>query len=188
MPDTSSDSTLTRGQMLHGTGILVGTLAASSALATLAPTRTWALALHALSQGESTTILQFARVLYPHRKLSSAVYALVVKDMDDEAAHDASIAALLRDGVASLDRAAGGTFASAAPAVQRAAVKSIQGTPFFSKVRGACISALYNNEMAFAHFGYGGSSWAKGGYIHRGFNDLTWLKEPPASASPPIRD
>jgi hypothetical protein len=38
--------------------------------------------------------------------------------------------------------------------------------------------------MAFAHFGYPGPSWAKGGYINRGFNDLKWLPDPSASASP----
>jgi hypothetical protein len=51
-------------------------------------------------------------------------------------------------------------------------------------VRGQCISSLYNNDMAFAHFGYPGPSWEKGGYINRGFNDLKWLPDPPAAASP----
>ena len=51
-------------------------------------------------------------------------------------------------------------------------------------MRGQCITSLYNNEMAFAHFGYPGASSDKGGYINRGFNDLKWLPDPPASASP----
>jgi hypothetical protein len=38
--------------------------------------------------------------------------------------------------------------------------------------------------MAWAHFGYEGSSFEKGGYINRGFQDLNWLPEPPHSASP----
>jgi len=27
---------------------------------------------------------------------------------------------------------------------------------------------------------------SKGGYVYRGFNDLTWLPNPPADASPPV--
>ncbi|TAM90017.1 tat (twin-arginine translocation) pathway signal sequence [bacterium] len=185
MPRTSLPSTMTRGSMLQGTGVLMGTLAASSVLANLAPSRAWALPLHALSQAEGETILQFGRVLYPHKTLPTAVYALLVKDLDAEAARDASVATLLREGSASLDAASGGKFTSASSAKRLAAVKHIEGTPYFSKVRSTCITSLYNNEMAFAHFGYEGPSWPKGGYLHRGFDDLTWLPKPPASASPP---
>ena len=52
-------------------------------------------------------------------------------------------------------------------------------------VRGKCVTSLYDNEMAFAALGYPGSSWEKGGYIARGFQDLKWLPDPPAEASPP---
>jgi hypothetical protein len=40
--------------------------------------------------------------------------------------------------------------------------------------------------MAYAHFGYQGEAFSKGGYIFRGFNDLTWLPNPPPEASPPV--
>lgn len=184
MPRSASESTLTRGQILQGSGILVGTIAASSVLAAFAPTRVWALELHTLSQAQGGTLLAFARVLYPHKTLPTAVYALVVKDLDDEATHDAQAAALLRSGCASLDAAAGRTYGAASAAKRLAAARHIEGSPFFAKVRATCISSLYNNAMAFAHFGYQGSSWQYGGYIRRGFNDLTWLPNPPSSASP----
>jgi hypothetical protein len=54
------------------------------------------------------------------------------------------------------------------------------------RVRAQCITSLYNNDMAFAHFGYEGEAFSKGGYVHRGFNDLTWLPNPPTDASPPV--
>ena len=56
----------------------------------------------------------------------------------------------------------------------------------FNAVRGKCITALYDNDMAFATFGYPGSSWEKGGYITRGFQDLKWLPTPSKEASPPL--
>jgi len=52
-------------------------------------------------------------------------------------------------------------------------------------VRGQCMSSLYNNDMAFAAFGYPGSAWEKGGYITRGFQDLKWLPAPSKEDSPP---
>src|SRR5436190_296620 len=65
-------------------------------------------------------------------------------------------------------------------------LSALEETPFFGKVRGTCVGALYDNPLAYAHFGYEGSSWEKGGYLQRGFNDLKWLPDPPANASPPL--
>lgn len=175
---------LTRREFLKGTGILTGTLALSSVLGAIAPSRAWAVELKTLSAAEGDTIIKFARVLYPHKTLADAVYALVAKDLDAEAATNSQTAAMLRDGVAQLNKAAGGNFASAGDAVRLKAAKALEGSPFFNGVRGKCITSLYNNDMAFAHFGYPGSAWEKGGYIKRGFNDLKWLPNPPESASP----
>ena len=66
-----------------------------------------------------------------------------------------------------------------------AIVKAMEGQPFFNAVRGQCVTSLYDNDMAFAVFGYPGSSWEKGGYITRGFQDLRWLPNPTAEQSPP---
>ena len=121
------------------------------------------------------------RVLYPHKKLPDAVYALLAKDLDGKT----DALPLLRDGIAALDKAAGGSFIKASAAKKLELIKAIEGTPFFNTVRGQCITSLYNNDMAFAVFGYPGSAWEKGGYITRGFQDLKWLPAPPAEASPP---
>jgi hypothetical protein len=113
------------------------------------------------------------------------VYALLAKDLDADAAKSPDALKQLRDGCAELDKAAGGSFASAGAAKQLEAVKSLESSPFFATVRGKCITSLYNNEMAFASFGYEGASYDKGGYIMRGFQDLKWLPDPPKTASPP---
>ena len=62
--------------------------------------------------------------------------------------------------------------------------KKTVGTDFFEKIRGTSVVSLYNNEMAWAHFGYEGSSYEMGGYFDRGFQDLDWLPDPDADASP----
>jgi hypothetical protein len=175
---------LTRRGLLRGSGLLLGTLAAGSTLALLAPSRAWAVEFKTLTSAEGATLMKMGRVLYPHAKLPDAVYALLAKDLDAGATGDGKTATLLRDGITSLDKAAGGNFSKATRAKQLAAVKSTEGTPFFAAVRGKCVTSLYDNDMAFAALGYPGSSWEKGGYITRGFQDLKWLPAPSASASP----
>jgi len=175
-----------RREFLKGTGILVGTLwASSTALITLAPSRVWALELKVLDERTGNALLVFTRQIFPHAKLDDAVYALVVKDLDAEAAGSADVKKLLTEGAAGLDKAAGGNFTAAAKDKQSEITASLAKTPFFEKVRSKAIVSLYNNELAFAHFGYEGNAFQKGGgYLQRGFNDLKWLPAPSDKASP----
>lgn len=175
------DLPLARREFLKGSGVLMGTIAATSVLAALAPSPVWALELKQLSKAEGQTLMAMGRVLYPHQKLPDAVYALLAKDLDAKA----DAIPMLRDGIGALDRAAGGRFVKASAAKKLSMVKAIEGTPFFNTVRGQCVTSLYDNDMAYAVFGYPGSAWEKGGYITRGFQDLKWLPAPPATASPP---
>jgi len=166
-------------------GVLVGTLAfASGPIALLAPSRSWSLDLQSLTGDEGELLLQMTRGIYPHPALEDAVYALVVKDLDAEAKGSADTALLLREGLADLDRAAGGKWSELPPVRQLALLTERETTPFFQKVRGTSVVSLYNNELAFAHFGYEGPAFAKGGYIERGFDDLQWLPQPDEAASP----
>ena len=79
---------------------------------------------------------------------------------------------------------AGGDWLALASAARLAKVTKIARNPFFEKIRSTAVVALYNNELAFAHFGYQGEAFSKGGYLERGFNDLKWLAAPPIVASP----
>ena len=177
---------LSRRELLQGAGVLFGTLWVSSgALLALAPSRAWALELKTFNADTGKSLLMLTRNIYPHDKLDDAVYALVVKDLDAEAGTTEGTKTLLTGGVAGLDKASGGNWLEAPRERQAALVKSIAGTPFFEKVRGKALTSLYNNELAFAHFGYEGNAWRKGGgYLTRGFNDLKWLPNPPENASP----
>lgn len=179
------DIPLTRRGFLKGSAILIGTIAATNVLFALAPSPVWALPLTTLTQEEGTTLLQMGRVLYPHDKLPDAVYALLVKDLDAAALTDAKLAAQLRSGIQELNRLAGGKFVDADERIRLEAVKAVEKSDFFGTVRGKCVTSLYDNDMAFAAFGYPGASWDKGGYITRGFQDLSWLPAPPSDVSPP---
>ncbi|WP_298832743.1 twin-arginine translocation signal domain-containing protein [uncultured Piscinibacter sp.] len=178
------DLPLARRDFLKGSGVLMGTLATGSVLAALAPSTVWAVELKSLSKSEGEALMKMGRTLYPHKKLPDAVYALLAKDLDAKAAGDAGAAKLLREGIAALNQAAGGSFAKASEKKRKEIVKGMEGQPFFATVRGQCITSLYDNDMAYKVFGYPGSAWEKGGYITRGFQDLKWLPAPPLEASP----
>ena len=153
-------------------------------LASLAPSTVWAVELKTLSQAEGETLMAMGRTIYPHKKLPDAVYAILAKDLDAAASGSTDAANMLRQGVANLNSLAGGSFAKAKADKRLAIVKGMEGSAFFATVRGQCVTSLYNNDMAFAAFGYPGSAWEKGGYITRGFQDLKWLPAPSKEASP----
>lgn len=177
-----------RRHFLKGSVVLSGLLVAGTPIALLAPSRAWAVELSHIDQNQADAIMVLARTLYPHKTLPDAVYALAVKDVDAKAT-DPKIVDVIKTGVAKLNDAASGKWndtASLSDAQRASIVEANQTDPFVLLVRGQCITSLYNNDMAFAHFGYEGEAFSKGGYVYRGFNDLTWLPNPPADASPPV--
>ncbi len=174
----------TRRSFISKGSTIAGVLSLSStAIIALAPARAWALDLDSLTPLQGHTLLMLSRHIYPHDTLDSAVYALVVKDLDTLAS-DPKVATLLMEGIKLLNELAGGQWLDTSPERQLQIVESIAGGAFFEKVRSTAVISLYNNELAFAHFGYGGSSFERGGYLNRGFDDLTWLPSPPDEASP----
>ncbi|MCF7201324.1 tat (twin-arginine translocation) pathway signal sequence [Pseudomonas oligotrophica] len=181
-----SEMTLNRRRFLQGAGsVLLGTLLfVNGPVALAAPTHSWSLPLTRLSGDQAERLLVMVRRLYPHDSMEDAVYALVVKELDSRAAADPGVAELLASGVATLDREAGGDWRTAEVKRQLAILGAMEGQPFFTQVRSVAVVALYSNELAYLHFGYEGASYPKGGYLHRGFNDLSWLPDPPVKASP----
>ena len=56
-----------------------------------------------------------------------------------------------------------------------AILRSMEDSPFFQKIRGGLVTGLYNQKELWPIFGYEGESYSKGGYINRGFDDISWL-------------
>jgi hypothetical protein len=179
------DWPLTRRELLKGSGALFGSLALTSTLTLFAPSRAWALELKRFDSHQGAVLLAFTKCIYPHETLDTAVYALVIKDLDDKAAGDAAVQAQLADGVRKLDELAQGNWFKRAAADQSRDVASLAGTPFFETVRSTAVVSLYSNAMAYVHFGYGASEGDKG-YLFQGFNNLSWLPDPPPQDSGPV--
>jgi len=171
-----------RRQFISVTGVLTGALIAGGALALVAPTRAWALDLGALSTAEGAALMAAARTMAPHDTLEDAAYALVIKAIDGACAHDAATLALVRAGVTQL----GAGFASATESARVTALGALENSAFFKFLRFQTLSVLYASPLAYAHFGYEGEVFSKGGYLLRGFNDLRWLPEVPLADSGPV--
>jgi len=94
-----------------------------------------------------------------------------------DAAPDPALGELLAKGLAELDSA--GPFAELDERAALQTIELIDGTRFFQEVRGRTIVALYSDPEVWELIGYEGPSFDKGGYLHRGFDDLDWLPDPP---------
>ncbi|SEL98551.1 tat (twin-arginine translocation) pathway signal sequence [Halomonas daqiaonensis] len=174
-----SSSPISRRVFLKASGgVLAGTLAfASGPIALLAPTRSWAMPLDNLSSRQGEVLLAVTRQIFPHPDLEDAVYAMVVKSLDRQA-ESADFYQVLHEGIVELDEAAGGDWLALDDTAQLEILAPMNGKPFFATVRGDAVVSLYDNSLAFAHFGYEGEE-GDGGYLTKGFNDLTWLPDPP---------
>lgn len=157
----------------------------SGATTILAANRAWAMTLDHLGAAEAEVLLRMVRHLYPHDWLGELYYAEVVEAYDAKLGQEPGLAALVKEGIAALDRTFGVPFLRLSPGTQLEALKRLEGTPFFQSVRGHTVVALYNNKNIWADFGYQGSSAEYGGYLFRGFQDAGWTLQPDAEASPP---
>ena len=170
---------LTRRQLL-ARGLLLGSglVAGSSFIA--GNNAAWAMEVKALAPETMATLVQMARDIYPHDRFGDALYANAVKGHDDTAASDAEFLAMIESGAKELDAAAvanGHTsYVGTGWEADRVAIlKSIESEPFFQTIRGGLVVGLYNQPDVWSLLGYEGSSFEKGGYLARGFDDITWL-------------
>lgn len=181
-----SRATLTRRELLKGSGMVFGFLSTTSLVSTLAPSKAWALELSKLKSSEGEAILQIGRVIFPHEHLPDAGYAFLVKDIDNFSSQGDNNYKLIISGINEVNKLAGGSFIDATLDKKNEVINKISETSFFNKIRGQGVTSIYDNEIAFLTFGYPGSAWEKGGYLYRGFQDLKWLPEPTEEASPSI--
>jgi len=164
---------LTRRQLLSratATGAFVvgsGFLAAKDAA--------WATELTALKPESFATLVQMARDIYPHDKVGDEFYVVAVKGYDT-----AEAAPGIEAGIAALDAAAQGkghaNYLSMGWERDRVDIlRGMEESAFFQQIRGGLVTGLYNQKAVWPIFGYEGESFSQGGYVDRGFNDISWL-------------
>eukprot|EP01030_Chromulinospumella_sphaerica_P001408 gene1408-1380_t len=146
----------------------------------MAPTALHAASFKVLGSQTGATLLRMARDIYPHDKLADRYYLQALMAHEKASAKDAALKKMITDGVAELDAQAKRRFGSSYAATPKEAdrvsvLKAMEQSPFFQKIRGDMVTGLYDNKQVWPMLGYEGSSWQKGGYVNRGFNDINWL-------------
>lgn len=142
----------------------------------------WALAEPDLAVG----LLRMGRDIYPHDAIADTYYLAPLEPLLESTPLEPLLGSkrvLIADGLADLNRRARDAHEQdyndiAAEADRAALLRQIEDGEFFQTVRGALVVGLYDNsELWEPYFGYEGSSWEQGGYLHRGFDDLVidWL-------------
>lgn len=135
----------------------------------------WSMQLTSLKLETGKSLSVLCRVLYPHKHLPDLYYDACVEGLDGKAKADPELLKQLQAGIETLNRYCQGSFLKASEQQRLAAVQKIEGTPFFNLVRSHVVVALYNNDKIWKSFGYQGPSYPHGGYLERGFNDISWL-------------
>lgn len=143
------------------------------------------LAFAALPDGQSATLLRMVQDIYPHPGLLElAHYQAIADTVTANAAGDAAMAAALDDGLSRLDALAqslhGAAYVDVADADAREGLlRHFQNEGFFQGVRWTAYFAIYDNKDVWPLFGYEGSSVEHGGYVDRGFSDITFVPQGP---------
>ncbi|MGA1832840.1 hypothetical protein [Rhizobium wenxiniae] len=126
-------------------------------------------------QASYKTLVRMIRVMFPHKRFgdgpykrtADAVLAAVGKTPAEKVAFAAALQEIQMSGFTDLDDKAA-----------LARLKAIEDTDFFKLIKGTTVTTLYDDPEVWGLLGYEGPSFDKGGYVNRGFNDLTWLPEP----------
>jgi hypothetical protein len=123
-------------------------------------------------------LVRLLRVAYPHERFPDGPYERTAEAIEDAARANAADDRALTQGLAGLDRGAGGDFLALDDAAAEALLRDRADEYFFRRIRSTAVVALYDNAEVWELLGYEGPSFDQGGYLHRGFDDLDWLPRP----------
>ncbi|OED50675.1 hypothetical protein AB838_01215 [Rhodobacteraceae bacterium (ex Bugula neritina AB1)] len=142
-------------------------------------------AFAALGDARSATLLRMVQDIYPHPDiLQVSHYQAIVDTINSNAAKDAALAKDITEGLTRIDEQAKALFGSTYTEIQdddarEGLLRHFQNDGFFQGIRWAAYFGIYDNKEIWPLFGYEGSSVEHGGYIDRGFSDITFVPEGP---------
>ena len=161
---------------VHRRALLVR--AASLLLSLCAPVRRLFAGGTAVADPLEDFLFALLKHLFPHPDLGDAPYLEVAQAMAAAVTEDPELRSLVADGRRWLDSEQDQPWLKLAAAEQLRLLEQVDARPFFQRLRGLAGVLFYNNSSVWPFFGYEGSSFEKGGYINRGFDDLDWLPDP----------
>ncbi|TLP80023.1 hypothetical protein [Nesterenkonia sphaerica] len=123
-------------------------------------------------------LIRVLRVAFPHAGVPDGPYERTADTILTEAQNETWFRVALTQGLLSLNQLADGDFRALADEAALKVLRRVEGTEFFGFVRRTAVLNLYDDAEVWEALGYEGPSFDKGGYLHRGFNDLDWLPDP----------
>lgn len=120
-------------------------------------------------------LTRMVRVMYPHKRFGDGPYERTATAIFKAAAASPAQAVAFASALHDLGTAG---FSDLDEAEAYNHLKSLETTAFFKLVRSIAVVTLYDDPEVWELLGYEGSSFEKGGYINRGFDDLDWLPDP----------
>ncbi|UWQ46278.1 hypothetical protein [Leisingera aquaemixtae] len=138
-----------------------------------------------LDEAQGASLLRMIQDIYPHPDvLQVSHYEAIAATVMKNAEGDAEIAKGLTDGLARIDAKAQELFGTPYtgiedPDAREGLLRHFQDEGFFQGVRWTAYFGIYDNKEVWPLFGYEGSSVEHGGYIDRGFSDITFVPEGP---------
>lgn len=172
---------VSRREFLRGTGLASLSISVIPAATLMtASAEVYAHVFKTLGPEAGKDLLRLARDIFPHDQLADKYYLHAVEPYDKAAAKDPSMKKLIVDGLKLLNATAKKMHKQRYTGIPEESKRvevlvAIEESPFFKKIKGDLVTTLYDNKAVYPFFGYEGSSWEKGGYINRGFNDIDWL-------------
>lgn len=129
-------------------------------------------------------LVRLLRVAYPHPRFPDGPYERTADAVIGQAEDDLWQRLALSQGLASLDAraasvSAGKGFADLDEQAALGLLRKIADAEFFTFIRSVAVVTLYDDAEVHQLLGYEGPSFEQGGYLHRGFDDLDWLPDPP---------
>jgi hypothetical protein len=121
-------------------------------------------------------LVSIYRTMFPHSTVPDEFYEHVVRKLDEQATRDEDFSGFLSNGVEVLNSQTGTAWTGLSEEARLQALKIVEHTPFFQRLRSDFVFYFYSNPAIWPLLGYEGPSNDKGGYLHRGFNDIDWIK------------
>ncbi|MHA7142500.1 MULTISPECIES: hypothetical protein [unclassified Arthrobacter] len=131
-----------------------------------------------LTQEARRILVRIIRVAFPHPKIPDGPYERMADKIIAESNESTWFRVALTQGLLTLNQQGGENFLDLSDDRALAVLQRIADLDFFGFIRRTTVLNFYDDPEVWDVFGYEGESFSKGGYLHRGFDDLDWLPSP----------
>lgn len=131
-----------------------------------------------LSDEARRILTRIIRVAFPHAGLPDGPYERMTQKILEISEESRWFRMALTQGLMTLDSLSEEHFLDLPEDRALAVLKRIADLEFFGFIRRTTVLNLYDDPEVQEALGWEGESFSKGGYLHRGFNDLAWLPDP----------